>query len=111
MSKVPSDPADDYVYCITRLDLPQPHLSIQVGHALIAATKAYLPTISTHPNLIIVTVPDEPALEKAFNRLKEKGTPVAAWYEPDLGNTLTAIATGLLRGEQRQPLRHYPLLR
>jgi hypothetical protein len=35
---------------------------------------------------------------------------VVGWYEEDMGGQLTAIATGLLRGAERKPLRRFRLL-
>jgi hypothetical protein len=64
-----------------------------------------------HPNLVVCTLPDERQLDELFNRLKELGVPVCAWYEEDMGRRLTAIATGPLRGDQRRPLRNLKLLR
>lgn len=43
-------------------------------------------------NLVVVQVPDEPALQELRRRAQERGEPVTAFYEPDLGDTLTALA-------------------
>lgn len=110
MTKKQAPPDTRYVYAITRLDLPHPHRSVQVGHALIAATLAYGTSKATHPHLIVCAVEDEQSLAEAFNRLKDQGVPAVAYYESDFGEALTAVATGLLRGEERRPLRRFPLL-
>jgi hypothetical protein len=49
-------------------------------------------------------------LDALFNRLKEKGVRVCAWYEEDMGNQLTAIATAPLRGNERKPMKRLKLL-
>ena len=103
------DPA--HVYVIVRADLPHRHLTVQACHAAIAATFAYGEPHQTHPNLVLCSVPDEAALAAAFNRLKELGVPCCSWSEPDMGGSLTAVATGPLRGEARNPLRGFALLK
>lgn len=55
-------------------------------------------------------VEDEAALADAFNRLKDANVPAIGYYEDDFKGALTAVATGLLRGEQRRPLRRFRLL-
>lgn len=100
-----------YVYVITRKDLPQPHVSVQVAHAAIAATHAYGDPAKTHPHLVVCAVADEAELDREFNRLKELGVPVCAWTEDDMGDAMTAIATAPLTGKERNPMGRYPLLR
>lgn len=100
-----------YVYVISRRDIPQPHLSVQIAHAVLAATNTYGNPNVTHPNLIVCAVDDERTLDDVFNRLKESGVPVVAWSEEDMGRQLTAIATGILRGDQRRHFRRFKLLR
>lgn len=100
-----------YVYAVTRLDVPPQHRTVQIAHAAIAATHSYGNPHRTHPHLVVCAVEDERALENLFERLKQQGVPVVAYYEEDFGNQLTAIATGLLVGEARKPLRHLKLLR
>jgi hypothetical protein len=99
-----------YVYVISRSDIPQPHLSVQIAHATLAATNTYGDPNRTHPNLIVCLVENEPQLAEAFERLKASGVPAVAWTEEDMGRQLTAIATGILDGEQRKPLRRFRLM-
>lgn len=100
-----------YFYVVVRGDIPQPHLAVQIAHATLAATNTFIgANLVPHPNLIVCVVENESALADAFNRLKEAGVPVCAWTEDSMGNSLTAIATGILRGDQRKPLRKYRLL-
>ena len=99
-----------YVYIIVRKDLPGQHLLVQACHAAIAATFSYgkHPT----PHLVVCAVPNERALESAFNRLKDAGVSCCSYTEPDLNGSLTSIATAPLKGaEQRKPLRRYQLLK
>ena len=100
-----------YVYVLVRRDLPHPHLSVQIGHAVLAATNAFGNPNVTHPNLVICAVDNEQQLADAFNRLKDAGVPCCSWSEEDMGGELTAVATGMLQGEQRRHLRGFRLLR
>lgn len=99
------------MYVIVRADIPAPHLTVQASHAAIASERVYGEPHKPHPNLVVCTLPDEQSLDSFFNRLKEIGIPVCAWREEDMGGSLTAVATGPLRGEQRRPLRNLKLLR
>jgi hypothetical protein len=77
---------------------------------VLAATLAYGDAGRTHPHLVVCAVADERHLAELFERLKLQGVPCVAYYEDDLNNSLTAVATGLLVGEERRPLRRLPLL-
>lgn len=103
-------PETDYVYVITRLDIPAPHISVQIAHAAMAATYSFTKKLRSHPHLCVCAVSNEEELDKEFNRLKEVGVPCCAWYEDDMGNQLTAVAAAPLRGNKRKPLRRYKLL-
>ena len=95
---------------LVRSDLPQPHLSVQACHAVLAATNAYGRPLATHPNLVLCAVAPED-MEREFNRLKDCGVACVGWYEPDFGGVLTAVATGLVCGEGRKEFRGYRLVR
>lgn len=104
-------PKPAYVYILVRSDIPHPHLSVQAAHAVLAATNAFIGSKAiTHPNLVLCAVKDEATLADEFNRLKEAGVQCCAWYEDDMKNELTAVATGLLSGPARKPMRKYRLL-
>lgn len=99
-----------YVYVISRRDIPQPHLSVQIGHAVLAATNTFGEPNRKHPNLIVCLVDNERDLADSFNRLKEAGVKCCAWMEEDMNRQMTAVATGILYGEQRKPLRKFLLM-
>lgn len=103
-------PPETYVYVLVRADLPHPHLTIQAAHAVLAATISYGQPTARHPNLVILTVPDERALDAEFERLKEAGIPAVCWDEDDMGGQRTAVATGLLQGLERRHFRRFKLL-
>ncbi len=105
-----SPPVTSYVYVIVRSDLPPQHITVQAAHAAIAATNTFEVARGMHPHLVVCQVANERELDAAFNRLKKLGVPCCAWYEDDMNNSLTAIATGLLRGSERKTLRRFKLL-
>lgn len=107
-TKAPAGTA--HVYVVTRLDIPAPHVTVQVAHAAIAATFAFGKPNETHPNLVVCAVRDEPELAAAFERLKEQGVPCCAWYEDDMGKALTAATAAPLEGKARRPFRDFKLL-
>lgn len=99
-----------YVYVISRRDIPQPHLSVQIGHAVLAATNTFGQPNKSHPNLIVCLVDNEKQLWDAFERLKAASVPCCGWTELDMHRQLTAVATGILQAEQRKPLRRFRLM-
>ncbi len=96
---------------MTRLDLPSPHISVQIAHAAIAATFAYGQPGRPHPHLVVCAVADEAELTDTFEKLKGLGVPCCAWREDDMDDQLTAVATGPLQGAERKPMRQFKLLR
>lgn len=103
------EPVCKHVYVVTRLDIPQPHRTVQVAHAAMAGTHAFgLP--ARHPNLVVCAVADERALDELFNRLKERGVSCCAWYEDDMGDQLTAICTAAVDRTERKLFRGLKLL-
>lgn len=100
------------MYVISRKDIPQPHLVVQIAHAVLAATNTFIGSAAiTHPNLVVCAVADEKDLAAEFNRLKEEGVPCCAWTEDDMNNQLTAVASAVVRGPQRKAFRKYKLLK
>jgi len=108
-----SQAGTDYLYVLVCRDISQPHLSVQVAHAAIAATHAFHEYFEDkpHPHLVVCGVTDESELLREFNLLKEMGVPCCLWREDDLGNRATSLATAPLRGKARKPLSGYSLLR
>ena len=107
--KKPALENTSYVYVIVRKDLPLPHLVVQAIHAAIAATYSF--GKHPQPHVVLCGVDNEQELKEAFEKLKGQGVVCCSYTEPDFGGQMTAIATGLLRGEQRKPLRRFKLLK
>lgn len=101
-----------HVYVITRLDIKQPHRTVQVAHGAWAARNTFGNPNEPHPNLVVCGVAGERELEEVFEDLKAKGVPVLAWSEEDMGGQMTAVASAPLKGnKERRPFKKFQLLR
>ena len=84
------------LHLITRADLPPGDQAVQAAHALTefvvehagAAQKWHRESNT----LALLAAPDEKALERMLDRAFDLGILSASFREPDLGNSLTAIA-------------------
>lgn len=90
------------LYVITRKDLAD-LTSPQVIHAAVGWVMEYG---APPESVVVLAVPDEPALWKVLERLNDQRR--YAFNEPDLDDTLTAIAVG---PEARKLLSSLPLLK
>lgn len=99
------------MYSITRKDLSIPQQAVQAGHAAIEASRAYLPKDDEHPSLIICTMKGEEQLRRAADDIESQGIRIKRFYEPDIGNQLTAFATEPLNGESRKAMRKFQLMK
>lgn len=82
---------------------------MQTAHAALECGM-HLASIPDQPdNIVLCSVPDEPALRAEIVRLQELGISLRVITEPDLGDQITAIATEPLIGKERAPLRRLPL--
>ena len=100
-----------YLYAITRRDLSPIYAATQASHAIFAASQALHDSNSEQPHFCICTAKDEDSLRNAAQNLEQLGIRFTAWYEPDLDNQLTAIATECIYGEQRKHFNHFQLLK
>jgi hypothetical protein len=83
---------------------------VQAGHACLEAARAFLPSDHEHPFLVVCGVRDEVRLGRWLDRLRAARVRFRAFFEPDLGDQLTAAATEALRGKQRNLFRDLRLL-
>lgn len=92
-----------------RKDLHPSQICVQVAHACVESTK-HAPYSDEHPHLIVVALDSETKLNNAIARLEANGIPCYSFYEPDIGNQLTAAATGIVRGADRLQFKRFQLL-
>jgi hypothetical protein len=98
------------MYVFVRQDLPPPQQAVQAMHAAMEATRQGL-TWEDHPHLVLCGVRNLTRLLACSDHLTRCQIPFTVWREPARGNEITAIATGLLHGDARRPLRKYQLLK
>lgn len=95
---------------LVRQDLPPAQQTVQSCHAAIEAVRSLFPPDLPHPHLIICGVRDEPALWDRMARLQRHGVRLRAFFEPDRGGELTALATEPVFGPTRRLFRNLRLL-
>jgi hypothetical protein len=79
---------------------------------VIEATKAFdLERLSDHPSVIILSAKNENRLHRVRKHLIDNGIQHVHFYEPDLGDELTALATEPIFSDRRDIFRKYQLLR
>ena len=101
-----------HIYVLVREDLPFSHQAVQATHAAIAmARDSLIPSDLQHPNLVVLTVPNEKTLKLMSLRLRGLGIEHRTFEEADMNNELTALATEPVQPEQRRHFRKFSLLR
>lgn len=98
-----------YRYVFVRKDLSGPQITVQACHAVLEAEKTH-PYEGEHPHLIVFGIDNEIKLTNIYNKIKDQ-VKCFAFYEPDIGNQLTAFATEIVAGEQRNLFKKYQLLK
>ncbi len=86
------------LFVVTRGDLPPGAIAAQSVHAGFAFAHEHQFEWRTwllgSNNIVLLSVPDEPALLELAQRAQMAGVSVSLNREPDFGNSLTAIAIG-----------------
>ena len=85
--------------------------TVQSCHAAIEAAQSIIPTTIEHPHLVICGVSNENTLLETTKRLDEIGIKYKPFYEADIENQLTAIATEPVYDNTRKHFRKYKLLK
>jgi hypothetical protein len=101
----------EYVYVFVRQDLSNEQQLVQAAHAtLVLGNKLKNKNVS-ELYFTVIGVPQLIDFRRVMDDLNAHGTKFESFYEPDQGNTLTAIATHPIPKEERGILRDYKLLR
>jgi len=103
------------LYVLSRADLigqatTKGYQAAQSAHAVAAYLLKYPEQTWNNEWLIVVSVEDEERLEYYSWKAQTHGFPVAEWHEPDLENTLTAIAIEINNEKDATLFRKLPLL-
>jgi hypothetical protein len=90
-----------------RQDLSFPQQVVQSCHAV---RQIHGNQTTEDERLIVLAAKNENELIRIKSRLEEAGIDHWAFTEPDIGNQITSIATGPIRGHQRSFFKKYRLL-
>ena len=94
-----------------RQDLSPSQQAVQSVHAAIEAANSFdLRSLPDHPYVVILAAKNEERLHRVRKYLVDKGVQHAHFYESDIGDELTALATEPIHGERRELFRKYQLL-
>jgi peptidyl-tRNA hydrolase len=91
-----------HLYIAVRADLPLPQQAVQACHAAIQSARDLIQADEIHPSLVILTVPNLPALIDLSCRLTNRGIAHRVFQEEDMGGQVTALATEPVEKEQRR---------
>ena len=95
---------------IARDDLSIEQQAVQGCHASIEMARTYMNKQEEIPHLVFCNTTIE-RLEFLIEKLKFKGITFSEFYEPDIGNKLTAIATVPIYGKDRKVFSNLKLLK
>jgi hypothetical protein len=96
---------------LVRKDLSPEQQAVQSCHAAIEASRWLIPLDIEHPHVIICGIDNQSKLNQAISKIKEADIRYQPFYEADIDNELTAIATEPVYGEKRGIFKRYNLLR
>ena len=101
---------ETYAYIIVRRDLPKIQQVVQAAHVtmVLGQLTPKKQHDATRQNFCIFGADNESELAEIRSRLLENGIKIAEFYEPDIGNQLTAIATEPLRKSIATRRRLFP---
>jgi peptidyl-tRNA hydrolase len=103
----------DKLYLVARGDLPPGARASQLAHAM-AEAWAGAPDqarrwFGESNTVVLLEVPDEPALRALSRKLSDRVTPHLRVFEPDLDDAMTALAVVAPPPPGRTALRKLPL--
>ena len=108
LEKNKTDELTPYVYVVTRKDLSFSQQCVQSCHAAINAANKFPSEV--HPHLVLCSVSNENELYRLCNKIQRSEIRFTFFEEPDIGNSLTAIATEPIFGRDRKIFAHLHLM-
>lgn len=82
---------------------------VQSCHACIEASRLHSEGLD-HPHLVVIGVRNESRLSSILCKLQSQDVNCSPFYEPDIGNELTAIATEPIFEDRRHLFKRYNCL-
>lgn len=98
------------MYVFVRRDLTPSQQAIQACHACIESARNLLTETDIVPYLVLIGIQDEQRLLCELERIQSLGIQCKSFREPDIGNELTAFATGVVLNNARKHFKKYQLL-
>ena len=100
------------MYIFVRADLSGPQQAVQSCHAAIEAAHHFdFKSLPDHPYVVILSAANERRLQRVRKYLVDQGVRHVHFYESDLDDELTALATEPVCGDRRQLFSKYQLLK
>lgn len=99
------------MYILVRRDLSPEQMLVQSCHAVAEAARNFVPSDMEHPHFVVCGVKDEAALKKAYRKIQEQDIRCCAFYEADIDDQMTALATEPVYDTARLHFRNYQLLK
>lgn len=91
--------------------MPPEQQAVQSCHAAIEASRWLIPLDIEHPHVIICGIDNKSKLNQAISKIKEADIKYQPFYEADIDDELTAIATEPVVGVSRRIFKKYQLLK
>jgi hypothetical protein len=101
----------EYVYIFVRQDLSPEQQLVQAAHVTLVLGNKLKRTDVSELYFSVIGIPQLSDFCQVMKDLKAHGSKYEIFYEPDQGNTMTAIATHPIRKDARGILLNYKLLR
>ena len=101
----------EYVYIFVRQDLSKEQQLVQAAHATLVLGSKLKRKDADELYFAVIGIPKLTDFCKVMKDLKKHGTEYETFYEPDQGNTMTAIATMPVPKDKRGILLEYKRLR
>lgn len=103
----------EYTYVFVRMNMLPVQVAVQACHAsLEMAKQIHWSSEKQHPHLLLVGVKDEQELLEVVKILNRNDIEYYKFYEPDMNNSLTALATVPIEADspKREKLKKFRLL-
>ena len=86
-----------------------PQKIVQSSHAVIETCK--FANVSGTPNIVVLSSQNEKDLRKHLTTVAERGIKCYAFFEPDIGNQMTAFSTRPVTQDERVNFREFKLIK
>lgn len=100
----------DYVFIFVRQDISKEQQAVQAAHATYCAAAKFQPQEPEKAHFVLVGVRNEYELKLVMQSLEARDCDFVSFIEPDLANSVTALATKTMKEHQKRFLKKYKTL-